>query len=152
MRDALWIVTLIFAMLTAGLRPQDSRLPAGDVIRLEFAFTEARAGDITAGWNVPGFAGARAIQDRDKWWPWLYGGLLVCLCLLAGGPGAGTYAVLSIVAVLLDLIENIGMNKMVDGDFSFPWPLIAGIFATAKFALIGIVLLRIVARLKRGVV
>ena len=152
MRNVLWIAALISTVLMVEFRPMDARLTGGKIIALEFAGTEGRARAMIESWGVSGLAGARAIQVRDSWWPWLYGVSLACACLLAGGPGAAQWAGASIVAVVFDLIENAGMNRMLAGDANQPWPALATLFASIKFLLILAALWHVLRRMWRKII
>ena len=115
-------------------------IESGDIVRLELAGTQEKASEIVTGWSPAETVDMAFLQGVDELHPFAYGLLLATAAIWAGrtyrGRAVGwgpTIAWVVLVAVVMDLIENIGMIAMIRGDFEDPIPAITTAFAFAKF-------------------
>jgi hypothetical protein len=161
---ALLIVVVLF-MVFQGIEAQLKAAGSpGGIVDLELAFTPAQAAAIIQAWP----AGGADLARLALWLDFLFivgyaGGLRALLVQLAAHPALAAWArtlqrlaALPLAAALLDVSENIclltvvrrmpatgPLSPTVEGALA-PFTLIAGIFASVKFTLVGATLLAVV--------
>jgi hypothetical protein len=121
------------------------------ILEFELMYTPAEAMRQTIALGPEGLAGARQELFLDFGLLVLYGITLWKACRLLGARaarvGAGTVARLApifswvaVVAAVCDAVENVGLLLVTYGHTDQPWPAVASGYATAKFALLAVVL------------
>ncbi len=155
------VLFIVFQGIEAQLKAAGS---PGGIVDLELAFTPARVAAIIQAWP----AGGADLARLALWLDFLFivgyaGGLRALLVQLAANPALAAWAralqrlaVLPLAAALLDVSENIclltvvrrmpatgPLSPTVEGALA-PFTLIAGVFASVKFALVGAALLAVV--------
>jgi hypothetical protein len=148
--------TLVITVLAAVASP----LPDGaTIIDFELAGSVGRTQEILGVWRREGVVDdAKAIQLFDLVYPLIYGAALAGACVAAAGawkragrPGpaaAGTaLAWVASAAIALDYVENLGLAVSLWGEPSSPWPQLAAVAGTLKFAGIALALVYALATL-----
>ena len=147
------VLIVVFQGIEAQLKAAGS---PGGIVALELAFTPARAAAIIQAWPARGADLARLALWLDFLFIAGYaGGLVALLVQLAANPALAAWAralqrlaALPLVAALLDVSENICLLTVVrrmpttglPPDVA-PFTLMAGVFASIKFVLVGVALL-----------
>jgi hypothetical protein len=162
-RRALWIAgaaTLALFLILAALdvRIQDTGGPG--IVEFEFSASEERVDETRAEWGEAGTDDARLSLWLDFPFMLAYACFGVLATIAAcdasrrreweGLARAGSLLVpLPAAAALFDALENIGLLVALDGAGGDAAPLLAAIFAAAKFALGGTALLYLLVALTR---
>ncbi|MFZ1267389.1 MAG: hypothetical protein WAV74_04090 [Anaerolineae bacterium] len=147
------LIVLILFIIFQGIETQlKAAGAAGGVIELELAFSAERAATLIQAWP----AGGSDLARRALWLDFLFivgyaGGLTALLVQLAASPRLTSWAPalrrltpLPLIAGALDILENICLLAVVATMPSAgPLSLLAGVFASVKFALVGIALLAV---------
>jgi hypothetical protein len=147
-RRALWLLGIAALALFAVQLVYDGRMQdAGHhgIIAFEVAFTAGKAHSIMVAWGTKGHDAAVA----SLWFDFLYltaYGLFLFLAVRAlrdalatrgwqrlARPG-GTIAVLALVALVCDALENVFLLLQLGGRATSVGPTLAGSFASVKFA------------------
>lgn len=161
---ALLIVVVLFIVFQGIEAQLQAAGSPGGVVELEMAFTPARAAAIIQAWP----AGGADLARLALWLDFLFiigyaGGLWALLVQLAANPALASWAgvlrrlaLLPLIAALLDVSENICLLLVVRrmppvgplpatlASTLAPLTLMAGVFASVKFALVGVALLTVV--------
>jgi len=146
-------------MLYLGSLDEEMRDAGGPgIVTFEFAWTEERADEIASEWGEEGQGSARA----SLWVDFLYLAAYGAFLFLATGAtrdlarrrgwsrlaALGRVAVpLAVVAPVCDAIEDLNLLITLDGNGSDVAPLLAGIFASVKFAASGAAIAYVLAGL-----
>lgn len=146
-------VTLLGLIVSILLRPELARAEAemkaaGDfgIVAYELAFTDDQADRILKAWKEPGQAAALSSLLIDfafmPAYAFLFSGLTLLLArsLPARAAAVGRWLALGQwAAAILDAVENIALLRLLgmEGAVTPTLPLIAGIAASIKFALLG---------------
>jgi hypothetical protein len=138
---------LAILMNTTGGPLKTEESPAG-IVSFEFSWTVSGATAMLDDWNENAKIRAGFVQGLDYLFLLIYSQAFGLACLLAGqrlqrrgwpggswGPGLAWGMWL---AALLDAIENLALVFLLFGWLADPWPLLAGICASAKFGLLGV--------------
>lgn len=120
--------------------------PAG-IVTFEFSWTVTGAQTILNNWDESAKIHAAFIQGLDYLFLMVYAQAFALACLLAGrrlgnrgwigSSWGGALAWGMWLAAILDAVENFALVVLLFGSVNEPWPLIAGVCATAKFTLLG---------------
>ncbi len=160
-RRALWLLAVAMVALFAVELLYDGRMQdAGGhgIVAFEVAFTSGMAHSIMLAWGARGHDAAVA----SLWFDFLFltaYGLFLFLAVRAlrdalarGGwtrlarPG-GTIAVLSLVALVCDALENVFLLLQLGGRARAVGPTLAGSFASVKFACVAVAIAYLLAGL-----
>jgi hypothetical protein len=157
-RRALWLFGGIAVVAFAVLSAIDLRLMEGGapgIVPFEVAFSSERAREVLDEWGSEGraFAVASLLVDYVFILGWALFLSLACI-LAAARQRAGRLARLgaagawaALLAGLCDALEDAALLGVIASDGDRPLPLVAGIFASAKFLLLGMTLLYLVVAL-----
>jgi hypothetical protein len=124
-----------------------------DIVEFEMMRTPVRASYLLAYLGEDWIAAARQQLYLDFGLLILYAVVLAAACtMLAARAGAGTWvgklgpamARLAVVAAACDAIENVALLVVLAGGTEQPWPGLASVFATVKFAVLAVVLMYLV--------
>jgi len=129
-----------------------------DIMDFELMFTSTEAIRTVGMLGADGIAAARQQLFVDFGYLLIYGVLLWKACRMLGaraargGPGwvarlAPTFAWVGVVAAVCDAVENVGLLLVTYGNTSQPWPALASGYAAAKFILLGLTVLFLIAGL-----
>lgn len=153
-RRALWIFGIAMIALFAVEVLYDGRMQdAGSygIIDLELAFTSGKAQEIMRAWGADGHDAAVA----SLWFDFLYliaYGVFLCLAVRAVGDGlrargrlrlaapAAAISLVPLVCAASDALEDVFLLLVLGGHLSSAGPLLAGSFATLKFACLAVTL------------
>ena len=142
------VALLATLALTAALASFDAHLrtdaaPKG-IVSFELAGSMDAAQKILNSWDASARTYAGLSLGLDFAYPLAYATVLAYLCAWAARRGAGVWRTLGLwlcwgqwIAALADMVENVGLIKLLVGAPSGAWPELAASCATAKFALIG---------------
>lgn len=153
-RRALWLLAVTWAALMVVLAVLDGRMQdAGGpgIVGFELAGSEQRAAEILADWGEEGQDAARLSLWLDFPYLLAYGAFLALAALALGDAAARRgwarlarlgrpAAVLAAGAAALDVAENVFLLIVLGGDGGSAAPVLATVFATAKFVLLAAVL------------
>lgn len=145
------LIALALFIIFRGIETQLKAAGAtGGIVELELAFSAERATALIQAWPPDG----RDLARRALWLDFLFivgyaGGLTALLVQLAANPRLTSWAPalrrlasLPLIAGALDILENICLLAVVATmPLTGPLSLLAGVFASVKFALVGIALL-----------
>jgi len=152
-RRWLWILGIAMLALFAVELLYDGRMQdAGSfgIIDFELAFTSGKAQEIMQAWGSAGHDAAVA----SLWFDFLYliaYGLFLCLAVRAVGDGlrargraalaapAAAISLLPLIGAASDAVEDVFLLLVLGGHVSSAGPVIAGSFATLKFACMAVV-------------
>jgi hypothetical protein len=156
-RRGLIVLGLLVATLAVGALALPALDDMGDVGILEFelARTSEQASDYYGELGEEGRDGARESLYLDYPFLVLYGFLYAMAALVVAARAAERgmggiarwgrpMAIAGLTAAACDAIENAALLKVLDGHTDQPWPGIAFVFASVKFALSAAVLLYVV--------
>jgi hypothetical protein len=131
----------------------DPPLGDRDIVEFELAGSVGEAKEILAVWRSEDLIDdAKAIQLFDLLYPLIYASALAGLCLAAAGawrrrgsPRAAALGVamawVAVAAAGFDYVENIGLAVSLWDEPMSPWPQVAAVAASIKFAGIAATLL-----------
>ena len=160
-QTSIWIlaagmVIIILAMIPSG-RPLRTAATPGGILCLEFANTSQKVENVLSAWKSNSIGQENAIAAAknntylDFVFLFLYSFFLFTCCrqLAASLPGKKTFSLifnvashLALVAGLLDIFENLGMLKSLNGSISDQGAMATVIFAAVKWILvIGVIVL-----------
>jgi hypothetical protein len=160
-RRWLWILGIAMLGLFAVELLYDGRMQdAGSfgVIDFELAFSAGRAQEIVRAWGDAGHDAAVA----SLWFDFLYliaYGLFLCLAVRAVGDGlrargrealaapAAAISLLPLIGAASDAVEDVFLLLVLGGHLPSTGPLLAGSFATLKFACVAVTLVYLLAGL-----
>ncbi len=138
-------ILLLLSMNFIGLPLNTAAAPQG-IISFEFATTPDRAQQMLDSWSPEARVRAGFIQGLDFLFPMAYSTTVGLGCVLAAGVIArrgqaasrlGSWLAWGLwLAAALDYIENIGLLFLLFGMVQSPYPQIAAVCATIKFALL----------------
>jgi hypothetical protein len=146
------VITVLAAV--ASPLPKDAT-----IVDFELAGSVERAQEILASWRRDGVLDdAKAIQLFDLVYPLIYGTALAGACVAAAGAwkraARGRPAALGIAlawvataAIAFDYVENLGLAFSLWGHPASPWPQLAAVAGSLKFAAIAFALLYALATL-----
>jgi hypothetical protein len=157
-RRALWLWGGVAVVLLVVLAVIDERLKEGGapgIVPFEVAFTSERASEILGEWGSDGrdFALVSLLVDYVYLVAWALTLALLCLAVAArqwreGWASFGErIAWAPLLGGVCDALEDTALLAVLGSDGDDPWPLVAGVFATAKFALIGVTVAYLIAGL-----
>jgi hypothetical protein len=143
---------IVLGLLVLSLGVGALALPAlddmGDVgiIEFELARTSEQASEYYAELGDSGRDAARESLYLDYPYLILYGLFYAAACVVVAARAAERgmarlagwgrpFAIAALAAAACDAVENVALLRVLDGHTDQPWPGIAFIFATAKFAL-----------------
>lgn len=119
--------------------------PSG-IISFEFAANSEQANAIMASWSAEARVRAAFVQGLDFLFPFVYSSTVSLACVWAAGVLHSVrwpFAHLGIplawgqwLAASFDFLENIALVLILFGQIKSPWPQIAALSATIKFALL----------------
>ena len=140
-------VVLLLSMNYVGLPLNTAAAPQG-IISFEFAATPERAQEMLDSWSPDARIRAGFIQGLDFLFPIAYSTTVGLGCVMAAGVIARRGQAISRLgiwlawglwlAAVLDYIENIGLLFILFGIVQSPYPQIAAVCASIKFALLAI--------------
>ncbi len=137
-----WALIMAAIMQVIGAPLKTSAAPTG-IVSFELAGTSAKATDILASWDQVKTLYAAFGLGLDYLFMPSYALALALAVLLALGRHKGWLASLgvwvgwgSLATALFDAAENFALWKILLGDYADPWPGLAAVCATIKFALI----------------
>jgi hypothetical protein len=153
-RRGLIVLGLFVASLGVGALALPALDDMGDVgiIEFELARTSEQASEYYAELGDSGRDAARESLYLDYPYLILYGLFYASACVVVAARAAERgmarlarwgrpLAIAALVSAGCDAVENVALLRVLDGHTDQPWPGIAFIFATAKFALITVVVL-----------
>jgi hypothetical protein len=156
-RRGLIVLGLLVATLAVGALALPALDDMGDVgiIEFEIARTSEKASEYYGELGQDGRDAARESIYIDYAYLVLYGFLLAMAALvvaaravergMAGIARLGRpMAIAALVAASCDAVENAALVRVLDGHTDQPWPGIAFVFASVKFALLAAVLVYVV--------
>ncbi len=129
-----------------------------DIIEFELMWTTREALRTTLLLEDAGLAAARQQLFIDFAYLLIYGILLWKACRLLGAraerrgvgwvaKGAPAFAWAAAIAAVCDAVENVALLLITYGHTNQPWPILASGYASAKFLLLGLVVLFLLAGL-----
>ena len=140
-------VVLLLSMNFVGLPLNTAAAPQG-IISFEFAATPERAQEMLDSWSPDARIRAGFIQGLDFLFPIAYSTTVALGCVMAAGvitrrgqaiSRLGAWLAWGLwLAAVLDYIENIGLLFILFGIVQSPYPQIAAVCASIKFALLAI--------------
>jgi hypothetical protein len=164
-RNTLWVLGVLMVALFVVLASLDVRMrDAGGpgIVGFEFAGSEERAAEIVSDWGKDGQDAARLSLWIDYPYLIVYGAFLTLAVAairdLSVQRGWRRLAIAGAIVVFLpaagagfDALEDVSLLIALDGNGGDTAPLLAAIFASAKFLLTGAAVLYVVAGLvQRG--
>jgi hypothetical protein len=157
-KAGLWITGIVALVLLAVLGVLDGELQdtgGPGIIEFELAYTSDRAREILEQWGSDGRDAAYVslILDYVYIVAWALFFSLACVAVAArqwrerwARTGVAV-AWLALIAGVCDMVEDAALMATIASDGAQPWPLVGGLFATVKFALIAVAIVYILAGL-----
>ncbi len=140
-------ILILLSMNFVGMPLNTTAAPQG-IVSFEFALTPERAQQMLDSWSPDARMRAGFIQGLDFLFPLVYSTTVGLGCVMAAGVIAsrgqgiarlGAWLAWGLwAAAALDYVENIGLVLLLFGQVYSPFPQIATVCATIKFALLAV--------------